>query len=329
MKERIYLLPKEGNFYKANLHCHTTISDGKLTPEQVKEEYQKNGYQIVAYTDHKKYCPHPELNSKDFLALAGLETDINEIRPGKERIRTRMFHINFYDTNPDEMPEEKARYCAADYWNYDLSYVNSYIKKMKKLGFLASYNHPYWSMQNYDEYTQLEGLFAMEIYNHGCELDGLYGYNPQAYDEMLRSGKKIFCLASDDNHNEYPFGHPLCDSFGGFTMIKAKELTYPAVMKALEKGDFYSSMGPIINSLYIEGNELVVETSPVQKIYVKMEGKNCYMKVAPPGERIKEARFTLTGREGFIRVACRTEKGNFANSNAYFLEDIPIDFTTE
>ena len=31
-----YLLPKEGTFYKANLHCHTVVSDGDLTPEQVK-----------------------------------------------------------------------------------------------------------------------------------------------------------------------------------------------------------------------------------------------------------------------------------------------------
>ena len=30
--------PGEGKFYKANLHCHTVISDGKLTKEQIKEE---------------------------------------------------------------------------------------------------------------------------------------------------------------------------------------------------------------------------------------------------------------------------------------------------
>ena len=39
--------PGEGKFYKANLHCHTVISDGKLTKEQIKEEYQKRGYSIV------------------------------------------------------------------------------------------------------------------------------------------------------------------------------------------------------------------------------------------------------------------------------------------
>ena len=45
---RKYLLPKEGSFYKANLHCHTTLSDGKMTPQEVKDYYLKNRYNIVA-----------------------------------------------------------------------------------------------------------------------------------------------------------------------------------------------------------------------------------------------------------------------------------------
>ena len=37
-----YLLPRTGKFYKANLHCHTNYSDGKKTPEEVKELYVMN-----------------------------------------------------------------------------------------------------------------------------------------------------------------------------------------------------------------------------------------------------------------------------------------------
>ena len=33
-----YLLPKDGDFYKANLHMHTNISDGKMTIEETKQE---------------------------------------------------------------------------------------------------------------------------------------------------------------------------------------------------------------------------------------------------------------------------------------------------
>ena len=39
-----YLIPETGSFYKANLHCHTTISDGSMTPEEVKEHYKAAGY---------------------------------------------------------------------------------------------------------------------------------------------------------------------------------------------------------------------------------------------------------------------------------------------
>ena len=35
-----YLLPEGGKFYKANLHCHTTVSDGKMTPEEIKKYYK-------------------------------------------------------------------------------------------------------------------------------------------------------------------------------------------------------------------------------------------------------------------------------------------------
>ena len=29
-----YLLPPEGNLYKANLHCHSTVSDGTSPPRK-------------------------------------------------------------------------------------------------------------------------------------------------------------------------------------------------------------------------------------------------------------------------------------------------------
>ena len=39
------LLPEAGKFYKGNLHSHTIVSDGIMTPEQSKRAYkdQRNG----------------------------------------------------------------------------------------------------------------------------------------------------------------------------------------------------------------------------------------------------------------------------------------------
>ena len=79
-----YLLPEEGNFYKANLHCHTVISDGDLTPEQVKEAYMEQGYSIVAFTDHNKYCKHEELDEEGFLSIAAYEANIDQFAPHKD-----------------------------------------------------------------------------------------------------------------------------------------------------------------------------------------------------------------------------------------------------
>ena len=43
-----WLISENGNFYKACLHLHTTLSDGSFTPEEVKKMYVDHGYSIIA-----------------------------------------------------------------------------------------------------------------------------------------------------------------------------------------------------------------------------------------------------------------------------------------
>lgn len=316
-----YLLPEEGQFYKANLHCHSVISDGDLTPEQLKEAYRKQGYSVVAFTDHNRYRWHRELDDPEFLSLAAMEVNIDQFpRSGQDWPNLKVYHLNFYDKYPErrqsaeEVPLVERRYS-------DLEYINGYIDRMNQLGFLGCYNHPYWSLQTHEDYEGLRGLWAMEIYNHGCEHDGMYGFNPQVYDEMLRTGQRLCALATDDNHNWQPFGDPFCDSFGGFVMIKAPRLEYGAIMEALEQKNFYFSMGPQIHEAYIRDGKLVVKTSPVEKIFVIQQGRDCYKKAAPIGETITEAEFDLTGREGYIRVQIRDSRGVYAGTNCFWMDE--------
>ena len=63
--------------YKVNLHAHTTESDGKMTPEQLKDLYKSNGYSAVAITDHEFMIDHTELNDDEFIILPGYEYAIN------------------------------------------------------------------------------------------------------------------------------------------------------------------------------------------------------------------------------------------------------------
>ena len=321
MKNQI-LLPESG-YYKANLHCHTTFSDGEFTPQQIKEAYQEKGYSIVAFTDHRNYIHHTELNDEGFLALAALEVDLTEEHsPGRDWPVLKTYHLNLFDTDPTQNAAQKQANPQPDCAYGDVDGLNDYIARMNQLGFLVCYNHPYWSLQDWRDYSGLRGLFAMEIYNHGCEHDGLYGFNPQVYDEMLRSGQRLFTLATDDNHNRLPLDHPLCDSFGGFVMIAARELTYPAVMEALKAGTFYWSQGPQLRGLSVEDGVLQVKTSPVEKIFLTLENRDSYKVVAAPGETITEAKFPLNGAEGWFRVQVRDSKGFFAGSNAYFIDQL-------
>ena len=266
---RIYLLPEKGNFYKANLHCHTTVSDGKWTPEQVKENYRARGYSIVAYTDHSVFVTHNELCDDSFLPLNGYEISFRE---SSDSLLKRKCHICLISLDPNKKTQkyvcdgaylkknESAVHLAADREyltdDYNGEYISSVIQKARDDDFFVTYNHPIWSMETEDQYRNYYGMHAMEIVNWDCIVEGYNDRNETIYDQMLREGKKLYCLATDDNHDAYPIDHPKNDSFGGFTMIKAENLTYSVIADALIKGDFYASEGPEIKELYFEDGKI-------------------------------------------------------------------------
>ena len=93
-------------------------------------------------------------------------------------------------------------------------------------------------------------------------------------------------------------------------------------MEALQAGRFYWAQGPQILGLSIEGGALKVKTSPVEKIFVTVEGRNSYKAVVAPGESLTEATFPLSGKEGWFRIQVRASRGLFAGSNAYFIDQL-------
>ena len=105
--------------FKANLHCHTTISDALFTPEQVKEEYQKQGYSVVAYTDHDVMIDHSDLCDDKFIALNGYEIEINE--PPKPDLSHKKCHICFIQSDPKNLKQvcwHREKYLFANAVNY-------------------------------------------------------------------------------------------------------------------------------------------------------------------------------------------------------------------
>lgn len=336
-----FLLPESGTFYKANLHCHTNLSDGHLSPEEVKRIYKEQGYSIVAYTDHDLFIPHPELADPDFLPLHAMEMEINEETPlGWDHARS--CHLCFIALKEDTVLQpcwhrSKYRFGNApgnahlarfdeSLPDYERAYtperINDMIRTCREQGFFVTYNHPTWSLEGYEQYIHLEGMQAMEICNYSCMVMGYEEYNPRVYDELLRAGKRLYCVATDDNHNHGTPGARTWDSFGGFTMIKAPSLQYEAVTAALENGDFYASQGPQIHSLYLEGDTVHIECSPADRINLHVATRRDRLLAAEPGAPVTHAAFQIHPDDGYFRITVTDAQGRHADTRAYFLDEL-------
>ena len=328
-----YLLPCDGNFYKANLHCHSVLSDGHWTPEEIKENYKAMGYSVVAYTDHDHFFTHNDLTDDQFLALNGYELGMGE--RGIPRVSPKTCHICLIALDKDRT-EEKNYYDAilskeaqADKTvnRHTPEIINHIIGEARQDGFYVTYNHPVWSLEADGDYMNYHGMNAMEIVNYASIVEGYDEHNSAVYDNMLRGGKRIFCIATDDNHDKHPMDHPKHDSFGGFTVIKAKELSYSAVTDALLSGDFYASEGPQIYELYYEDGSIHIKTSDVVRISLATDARRNQRCTADKKEKtVNEAVFPIDKKSGaYFRIAIIDDQGKEAYTNAYFLDQIISD----
>lgn len=339
---RKYLLPENGNFYKANLHCHSTISDGRLTPEQIKHYYTNKGYSVVAYTDHDVMIPHHDLTDDHFLALTGYEMEVGEGFQSdfKHEKTCHMCFIALDKEKEQQVCYHRSKYLFANALNYvsqlkydqnepdyERSYTPECITDMMKKGrenrFFVTYNHPTWSLENYANYINYHGMHAMEICNFGCICMGHNDNNERVYDDMLRAGEKIYCIATDDNHNIEPdMESRRCDSFGGFTMIKADNLEYQTITDALVNGHFYASQKPEIHSLYFEDGMIHIKCSPADRIFMSSGTRHAKVIYDETDNGITESVFKCYADDGYVRITVVDKAGYYAATNAYFCDEL-------
>ena len=337
---KVYLLPQNGNFYKANLHSHSTLSDGKWTVEEMKEKYKAQGYSIIAYTDHHVFLTHNDLADEDFLPLNGYEIDISEDKPWSRYIKTchfclialdrdrtvqNIYHNSVYiDRNADKVDLAKDR--APITRRYDPEFISALMQEAREDGFFVTYNHPVWSLESTEECFRYHGMHAMEIVNYSSYVTGHEERNSNLYDAMLHRGEDIYCIATDDNHDVYPIGHPKCDSFGGFTMIKAEKLEYGAVTQALLDGHFYASEGPEIHELYYDSddNRVHIKTTEAVRVLMTTGNRNNNAKTAErKGETVTETSFKLEQPDtDYVRFIVRDREGKEAYTHAYRVSEI-------
>ena len=341
LKMKKYLLPQDGNFYKANLHCHTTISDDRKTPEEIKQIYKDLGYSVVAYTDHDLFIRHDDLTDAEFLALAGFELEVNDNKDVRWENK-KCCHMCFIALDEETRVQpmwHRSNYLFgnakqnADRVIFDENepdYVRVFggegISEMMNIGrskgFFVTYNHPTWSLEDFSDYTNYHGMHAFEMFNGGCIAAGYDDYNPRVYDDILRAGEKIYCVGSDDNHNGAPDDSRRFDSGWAFTVIKADKLEYRTITKALEEGNFYASEGPEIHELWYEDGKVYIKCSDADRINCNYGTRFAKTVLSENGVPVTQAVFEVPERCIFFRITVTDKQGRHACTNAYFVEDL-------
>ena len=66
------------NWYKGNLHTHTSKSDGVLEPDRVIAKYKSQNYSFLSITDHDIYSDYTDQNDEYFMLIPGGEFGINK-----------------------------------------------------------------------------------------------------------------------------------------------------------------------------------------------------------------------------------------------------------
>ncbi len=319
---RTYLLPRDGQFYKANMHSHSTNSDGAFTPEELKAMYKEKGYSVFAYTEHGHLDDMRYLDDDTFLTLPSYELDFSNrdvngvIAPGGFKTTmsaTEVIHMNLFATDPERARTVEKKDIMDLPW---LERLNTAIHRAKEMGYFVSFNHPHWSLNPPETYLNLPEIDGLEIINGAAHRSSGLDFVPHVHRALADHGKRTVCIAGDDNHRKRHL-------FLAWTMIKAPALTHSDIMGAVQAGNCYATMGPEIKELYVEDGVVHVKTSEVQAIHLNCGTRRKAVVIAEEQgqESITEASFPLVSNDIYFHIMLKDLRGKSAISQIYYLAD--------
>lgn len=282
-------------FFKGNLHCHTTNSDGKLTPEECKAFYREHGYDFLSITDHRKLSEETHMED-GMLVLCGMEMDY--YLPGE------VVHLVGVGLSQELNQHDVSRN------------MQSYIDLANRYDGRVIIAHPAWSLNTVTTLSGLHGLTAAEIYNSASTYpwNGDRADSSNVLDAAAAHGTFFNFVASDDSH--WYNG----EAGRSFTMVQADELTKESLFKAIDEGRFYCSQGPVIRQITVEDEQIHVECSEAERVifYSNLPWANNRC-VTNPG--MTEASYTAHPENGetFVRIQVMDKEGRSAWSNPILL----------
>ena len=245
--------------FRANLHTHSTVSDGQYSPQEVIDIYAKAGYDVLAFSDHRKMNPVSSYDPKGMTLISGVE--MHPMGP-----RGIIWHLLCLNV-PEDFPAQK--YTA----NPDTT-GQDVIDAVHAAGGIVFCAHPFWcGFTSAEIMNNLSGLAGIEVFNSSCVGIGK-AYNDQCWDELITAGLVKGAIAVDDVHNSSHL-------FGGWTMIAAPDKSVGSIMNALNTGSFYATQGPEIYRLEFKNRTFEADFSEVEEAILMSESCRGYRIVTP------------------------------------------------
>ena len=299
-----------GRFWRGNIHTHSTQSDGALSSEAVVQAYKDAGYDFLQLSEH--FIEHynwpindtRKFRSNNFTTLIGVELHAPETSAGE------LWHIVAAGLPLDFAP------CAPDETGAQLA------RRAREAGAFVGIAHPAWSQLTLEDGKALDAAHAVEIYNHGCFVECDRGDGWYLHDQLMNEGHRLTAFATDDAHFKSP------DHFGGWVNVKAQSLDPDILLQALKDGHYYSSQGPELHNISLQGKELDIACSPVDTIAVVCGNSRTCVRT---GKAITSASFDLAKLETgwllkkpspWFRVTVIDHAGKKAWSNPYWWDEL-------
>ncbi|MBT6099689.1 MAG: PHP domain-containing protein [Marinovum sp.] len=294
----------DGKFWRGNLHTHSNLSDGLLDPSEVCRRYQAEGYDFLALTDHfvglfdYPIADTASYRNDRFTTILGAELHSGAMQNGE------LWHILAVGL-PRKFDQSNSPHFLPI---ADQESGPEIAERARDVGAFVAIAHPQWSGMTLADARSIESAHAVEIYNHGCAVGCDRPDGTAILDLLLAEGRQLTAIATDDAHFKEP------DHFGGWVMVKAKENTPDALLKALKNGHFYSSEGPELHHIELDKKELTVRSSSVSTVIVQAKGSAT---VAVHGSSITQTKIKLgrVSQSEWLRVTVKDSAGKRAWSN--------------
>ena len=287
----MYLFSETKPFYRANFHCHTTNSDGRLSPEECVNFHRDSGYDILSITDHRTVTEFDPGSSGDRpLLIPGIEIDY--------RLPGQWVHIL-------GIGMEKS---IGNLWNR-FGTPQEGIDLIRSLGGLAVLAHPAWSLNTPAFMRSLTGLSGVEIWNSvsTLPLNGDRADSSSLLDVTWASGGQLLPVFANDDSHQYR-----TEAGVAATMVQADDLSVSSVMTSLRSGCFYGTTGPLIHQIEVRNNqEILVTCSPASAVIFYSDCPWAAGR-AVMGTGITEAGYFIQKNDHFVRVEVRDEAGKKA-----------------